>query len=264
MLQTVPYCPWLQLNGSACLYDRIRERNTGRKLLLFPRPLGLFLPGYKLNCFLGWICPAGQYLVSSHLCGQPGLPKPAPSFSCRLGWLMNVSFPLAVANIACFGALLMHRSGMWVRRMEGVGEKQVGLLRQRWTGWCSALRKLVCHRVLECTQKSSCFPKGRLSHLIPTEDISDMALAWIHYSFDSTLGLLGFIVSLSHWFYDQCCRKTIPESLYKPFPFFPFSGEEDCLTINTERELKKRDETELCSRLALGKGVWVGEGIFSG
>lgn len=67
---------------------------------MFPRPLGLFFPGHKPNCFLGWTWSTDWYSFSSLMSGQPGIPKPAPPSVDRVEyhWL-----PLALAGIAYFG-----------------------------------------------------------------------------------------------------------------------------------------------------------------
>lgn len=72
---------------------------TNRKLLLCLRTLGLFLPGHKHNCFLGWTWSTDWYFFSSLLSGQPGIPKPGPSSvdGVEYHWL-----PLTLAGIAYF------------------------------------------------------------------------------------------------------------------------------------------------------------------
>lgn len=54
-------------------------------------------------------------------------------------------------------------------------------------------------------------------------------------------------------------RQYLKVCVSPSFVFFFPSTEDDCLTVNIDRELKKKKE--LCSRLALGKGGRAGVGI---
>lgn len=236
-LQTVLY--WIA--SSAFLSHTMREQSTGKKLPFFvSEALGLFLPGYKPNCFLRWVCSKAS---------TPLAPSCLVTQDCQslhlwfsVGWLIHISLPLALANIAHFGEQWYPEERHESLYGGGKGaERQLGP-RTAWAGWFCTLRKQA-HQDPECTGKFACLPKGRVIHLLPRAEGSDVQFPWIWCSFDSPYGcwvsrtlfpfLVGFMTNVVGRQYLKVC--VSPSFVF----FFP-STEDDCLTVNTDRELKKK------------------------
>ena len=174
------------------------------------RTLGLFFPGHKPNCFLGWTWSTDWYSSSSLLPGQPGIPKPAPSSldGVEYHWL-----PLALAGIAYFGDWQCSGDGCERVCRGEAGERHSGEQDEtvHFTHWGP-----LC--ALESAQMGV-LQKGGYSPY-PLRGCFRRGISLNLLQFRLNLGLLCFIVPLSGWFYDQCCRMTTPETLCKlPFLF---------------------------------------------